>query len=357
MLTAKSRLPIRDIILFGLLPSFLKIWVYRMRGYKIGAKVSLGFGSVVVGESVDIGKNVEIGFFSIIRGKQINLSSYVRVGSFSFLDTPIIEIGEGTRINEQVFVGGLQFPDSRLKIGRNSQIMQMTFINPTRSITIGDDTGIGGDCLIFGHTSWLSRFEGYPTEFKSIEIGNSVSVAWRVFVSAGAKIEDGAVIGANSMVNRKIPARCLAVGSPAKVVAKAPYFPRTITDVEKKSILREIVGEMVTFLQGYGLECRREDSLIEVKREVRSWFWRTHKIYRLWVEEEALSGSMMEKMPKDVDVFLSLQSISEDVRKKLIMDGTMWIDVEKKEQYSRSNELGEEVSQFLRRYGVRLSRV
>ena len=100
--------------------------------------------------------------------------------------------------------------------------MQMTFINPTRSITIGDDTGIGGDCLIFGHTSWLSRFEGYPTEFKSIEIGNSVSVAWRVFVSAGAKIEDGAVIGANSMVNRKIPARCLAVGSPAKVVAKAP---------------------------------------------------------------------------------------------------------------------------------------
>ena len=223
MLTAKSRLPIRDIILFGLLPSFLKIWVYRMRGYKIGAKVRIGFGSVVVGESVDIGKNVEIGFFSIIRGKQIKLSSYVRVGSFSFLDTPIIEIGEGTRINEQVFVGGLQFPDSRLKIGRNSQIMQMTFINPTRSITIGDDTGIGGDCLIFGHTSWLSRFEGYPTEFKSIEIGNSVSVAWRVFVTAGAKIEDGAVIGANSMVNRKIPARCLAVGSPAKVVAKGAH--------------------------------------------------------------------------------------------------------------------------------------
>jgi hypothetical protein len=31
--------------------------------------------------------------------------------------------------NKNVYVGGLQFPDSRLTVGKNCQIMQMTFIN------------------------------------------------------------------------------------------------------------------------------------------------------------------------------------------------------------------------------------
>ena len=177
------------------------------------------------------------------------------IGSFTFLDTPHLEIGDGTKINEQVLCGGLQFPDSRLVIGRNCQVMQMTFINPTKSITIGDDTGIGGDCLIFGHSSWLSTFEGYPVDFRPIEIGSSVSLSWRVFVLAGAKIGDGAVIGANSLVNHTIPPRCLAVGFPARVVAKAPYFPRTVAESEKPGMLRDILSEMVTYLRGFGLAC------------------------------------------------------------------------------------------------------
>ena len=111
--------------------------------------------------------------------------------------------------------------------------MQMSFINPARSIVVGDDTGIGGHCLLFGHTSWLSQFEGYPVEFDTIEIGNSVSLAWRVFILPGTKIGDGAVIGANSLVHRTIPPKCLAVGFPARVVSKYPDFPREIADEEK----------------------------------------------------------------------------------------------------------------------------
>src|SRR5262245_37001218 len=239
MLTDKPRFPIKEIIFVGLLPSPLKKFIYRQRGYRIGRGVSLGIGSVVRGEDVELGDHVSIGFFTVIRGRNIRIGPHVQIGAVSFLDTAHLEIGEGTKINEQVFVGGLQFPDSKLIVGRNCQIMQMTFINPTRTIRIGDDTGIGGDCLLFGHSSWLSKFEGYPVEFDSIEIGNSVSLAWRVFVLPGTKIGDGAVIGANSLVRGEIPSRCLAVGFPARVVSKEPEFPRTLSTAEREAILND----------------------------------------------------------------------------------------------------------------------
>ena len=233
MLTEKPRLPVREILLLGFLPSPLKKLIYRLKGYHFGKGVSISIGAVICGRKVVIGDYTQIGFFTIIRGERIHIGSHVIIGATTFIDTPNLEIGDGTKINEQVFIGGLQFPNASIKIGRNCQIMQLSFINPTRSITIGDDTGIGGHSLIFGHTSWLSQFEGYPVEFDDIEIGNSVSVAWRVFILPGTKIGDGAVIGANSMVHRTIPPRCLAVGFPARVVSKPPDFPKPMTYDEK----------------------------------------------------------------------------------------------------------------------------
>ena len=260
-LTEKPRIPLKEIILLGLLPSPIKILIYKLMGYRIGKAVCLGIGSVIIGNDVEIGEHTNIGFFTILRGEKIRLGAHVRIGATSFIDTPRIYIGDGTKINEQVFIGGLQFPDSCISIGRNCQIMQMSFINPARSITIGDDTGIGGHSLIFGHTSWLSVFEGYPVEFDSIEIGNSVSLAWRVFVLPGTKIGDGAVIGANSLVHRTIPERCMAVGFPARVVSKYPDFPKALRDEDKVEILRNVVEEMIPYLGGaFGIDFRPQSS-------------------------------------------------------------------------------------------------
>src|SRR5262245_9461054 len=235
MFNARPRFPIKQILLHGWLPSPLKKLLYRLKGYQIGKGVRLALGSVIIGDQVTIGAYTQVGFLSFVRGSTIRLGEHWQIGAASMIDTPFVEIGDGTKINEQVFIGGLQFPDSRLVIGRNCQIMQMTFVNPTRSIVIGDDTGIGGDCLLFGHTSWLSRFEGYPVDFDTIEIGNSVSIAWRVFILPGSKIGDGAVVGANSLVRGTIPPRCLAVGFPARVVAKQPDFPRVLSVSDKQA--------------------------------------------------------------------------------------------------------------------------
>jgi len=358
MLTDKPRLPIRAILLYGFLPSPLKTWVYRLKGYRIGKNVTFGFGSVVCGREVQIGDHSRIGFFTAISGRRIQIGAHVQIGAATIIDTPILEIGDGTKINEQVFVGGLQFPDSKLTIGRNCQIMQMTFINPSKSIRIGDDTGIGGNCLLFGHTSWLSKFEGYPVDFQSIEIGNSVSVAWRVFILPGSRIGDGAVIGANSLVNRTVPPRCLAVGFPARVVSKAPDFPIELTDSDKQRFLQEMVAEMIAYLEGFEFECREKEkhSLYEVAHITRRWGRRRERTWRLKVVYAPLAAAASADIHPDLDVFLSLHRIPQEVRSAYDRQQTLWIDIAAKERSERSNDMGEEVVQYLKRYGVRLLR-
>jgi len=356
MITDKPRFPLRSMLLLGWLPSFLKCRIYRLRGYRIGRRVKLGFGAVICTKRAMIGDDVSIGFCSFVRGREVRLGNRVRIGSMCFLDTPYLEIGDDSKLNEQVYVGGLQFPDSRLKIGKNCQIMQMTFINPTISITIGDDTGIGGDSLLFGHASWLSRFEGYPVIFKSIEIGNSVSISWRVFIGAGAKIGDGAVIGANSFVNHTIPSRCLATGSPARVVVAAPWFPRNVSNQERETMLSSILKEMVEYLLGSGIACRETEDGFEVTGHRRRWFSSRRYSERIQVATQPLENRGLPPLAEGTTVFLSLRLIPKELRRELDKQRVQWLEIERKERSDLSHELGEEVVQYLRRHGVRFNR-
>src|SRR3989454_10847833 len=102
-----------------------------------------------------------------------------------------IEIGEDARIREQVSVGGPQLPESRFVLGSRTIILQLAFINPTKPVIIGDDTGIGGHCLIFTHGVWLSAFDGYPVSYEPVTLGNSVWLPWRGSVMPGTTIGDG----------------------------------------------------------------------------------------------------------------------------------------------------------------------
>lgn len=357
MLIQKTRFPVRDILLIGCLPGFFKILVYRLKGYKIGRKVSLGFGSIISGKDVSIGDFSRIGFFTIIRGEKITIGSHVNIGSTTFLDTPIIEIGDDSKINEQVFIGGLQFHDSRFILGKNCQVMQMSFINPARSITIGDDSVVGGCSLLFGHNSWLSLFEGYDVVFKPIEIGNSVALSWRVFLLPGTIIGDGSVIAPNSLVNRTIPPKSLAAGFPARVISKSPDFPKDVSDGEKIDILRKIVDEMIGYFNGSGLECTNNGDNFEITHVRKRLFGKKEKRFFLAITYENISE--VESLPRrgKFNVLVSLRRIPKEVRKELNVRKVMWLDIEKKERPLFWNDLGDEVVLFLRRYGVRFNRV
>jgi acetyltransferase-like isoleucine patch superfamily enzyme len=232
------------------MPSSLKAWAYRtFRGYRIGRGVRFSFGGVVVGRDVDLGDHVEIGLLAVVIGRTIRIGRHSSIGTMSYVSCERIEIGEDARIREQVYVGGPQLPESAFILGSRTIVLQMAFINPTKPVTIGDDTGIGGHCLIFTHGAWLNALDGYPVTYEPVTLGKSVWLPWRVFLMPGTTIGDGSVIGANSLVSGTIPPYSLAVGSPAKVIRSAPDFPRKLSDHERRALVNEMLSEFDRFIE------------------------------------------------------------------------------------------------------------
>jgi acetyltransferase-like isoleucine patch superfamily enzyme len=89
------------------------------------------------------------------------------------------------------------------------------------NITIGNDVQIGPKVVIWGRDHGLSRdqlIREQPHNSQPITIGNDVWIGANVTILKGVNIEDGAVVGAGSVVTRDVPKYGIAVGNPAKVI-------------------------------------------------------------------------------------------------------------------------------------------
>lgn len=90
-------------------------------------------------------------------------------------------------------------------------------------VTIGDDVMMGPECVIYtsGHrhdrTDIPMMDQGF-TEPMPVVIGNDVWIGRRVMIMPGVKIGNGCIIGAGAVVTKDIPDYSVAAGVPAKVV-------------------------------------------------------------------------------------------------------------------------------------------
>ena len=346
MLFNKPRIPFKQIILIGLLPSFLKKLYYHLLGYKIGKNVKFGIGSVILGENVNIDANTKIGFFTVIRARIVKIERNVTIGALTFMDTERIEIGEDTRIRERVSVGGLATPDSLLKIGKRCIVMQYSFINPTKPVIINDDSGIGGYSLIFTHGSWLSQLEGYPVTFASVTIGKNVWLPWRVFIMPGITIGDNVVVGANSLISTNLPSNCLASGSPIKIIAK--NYPRKISEERKNTIFRDIINDFMSYIKYNELSIEENDLnecqkvlLIHNKNKV-------HEINIMYEKREKISPKFSDNL---LIIYYQDQLSNIKAHKH-----KMVLDIKNRNRIGKS-EIGETVVRYLSRYGIRFNRL
>jgi len=344
-LLPKDRIPFGHLLVFGWLPSPVKAWLYRLvLGYRIGRGVRFGFGGVVVGRDVELADHVEIGLFAVVMGRRIRIGRHSSVGTFSYVSCRVIEIGEDAKIREQVYVGGPQLPESRFALGSRTIVLQMAYINPTKPVVIGDDTGIGGHCLIFTHGAWLSALEGYPVNYEPVTLGRSVWLPWRVFVMPGATIGDGCVIGANSLVAGTIPPRSLALGSPAKVVRTAPDFPRRLDAAQRAVLVQEMVAEFERFTADAGVT-------VAVDGATRTYRRDGDRFRLVW----ARAGEA-PPVPSPGDTVLSEDALPDDVRDGYRRRGVHWIDLGAKTRSREGSPLTEELVLFLGRYGIRPAR-
>ena len=95
-------------------------------------------------------------------------------------------------------------------------------------IFIGDHTMIGPNVTLAttGHPLRPDLRERGAQFSEPIRIGRNVWIGANVTVLTGVTIGDNAVIGACSLVTRDVPADCVAVGTPARVIREIDAHDR-----------------------------------------------------------------------------------------------------------------------------------
>jgi len=361
-LIPRARLPIGHLLAFGWMPSALRVWAYRtLLGYRIGRRVSIAPGAAIVGERVQLGDGVEIGLLAVVQGREITIGAHSKVGTMSYLSCERIEIGDDAWIAEQVYVGGPQLPESLFRLGSRTIVLQQANINPTKPVIIGDDTGIGGHCLIFTHGAWLNVLDGYPAQYEPVTIGQSVWLPWRVFVMPGTTIGDGSVIGANSLVQGTIPPASLAVGTPAKVIRQAPAWPRIPTPDERAALVRTMLEEFDRFAvyKGVAISEPAGDGAASPDADpvrVRT-YTRGGNRYRLLIGADAPGAAERIRARATAgDTVLAQYALESGDRDRLRAVGADWLDLAGRTRSAAGSPLTEELALFIRRYGIRLPR-
>ncbi|HPD29450.1 MAG TPA: AMP-binding protein [Phycisphaerae bacterium] len=111
--------------------------------------------------------------------------------------------------------------DGRIILGENAQLGMGTIVNAGADVIIGRRTAFASYCtIISSEHNYLTREpfmrQGYRHE--PVYIGEDVWGAAYTFVGRGARIGNGAVIGANTQIRGHIPAWAVVMGNPARVV-------------------------------------------------------------------------------------------------------------------------------------------
>jgi len=192
---------------------------------------------IVASDSVFIGEYAFInsGFKARCRSLYIGRHCYIGIG---------VEIGGG----------GCNGPNAHVTIGAKSLIAERSFINCAESVTIGEHVAFGYETQVWTHGVWQPVVDGFPKmKQEPVKIGNEVWLPSRCQVMAGVEIGDNVVVGMGSLVNKNLPAGCVAVGRPARII-KENEFPKAITDEDLRAELNNILKIYMTIAEDKGFE-------------------------------------------------------------------------------------------------------
>lgn len=119
---------------------------------------------------------------------------------------------------------------TNIQLGANFYSNHNLVILDGAPVIIGDYVFIAPNCVITtaGHALDKEQRAAGLEIAKPITIGNYVWIGANVSILPGVTIGDGTIIGANSVVNKDIPAGVVAAGVPCKVIRK-------ITEADKNA--------------------------------------------------------------------------------------------------------------------------
>ncbi|MEJ1089996.1 glycerophosphodiester phosphodiesterase family protein [Microbacterium sp. Mu-80] len=125
--------------------------------------------------------------------------------------------------------------DSTVRVGKDVSTTRSVFLSATEgtSVIIGDDVMFATNNEVRAddaHAIFDVSSGKRVNPARSVTVGNHVWLARDAVILGGATIGDGSVIGYRSLVTRKVPNNCVAVGAPATVTRRNIAWERPHLD-------------------------------------------------------------------------------------------------------------------------------
>ena len=171
--------------------------IFFSKDTKIGNNVTIE-PYVVIGSKVKIGNNVIIKSFSHLESCKIE--NKVEIGPYARI-RPNTILKEGSKVGNFVEI-------KKSTLGKNSKASHLTYIGDS---TIGNSVNIGAGTI-------TCNYDGVKKS--KTKIKNNVFIGSNSSLVAPLTVEEGSVVGAGSVITRKVRKKSLALTRSAQIEVK-----------------------------------------------------------------------------------------------------------------------------------------
>ena len=221
-----------------------KIAALREHGARIGERVVLGEGSLVVAPQVVLGDGVELGARATVRCEEI-----VAIGAETQFGPDLELLCRRAFVGENVWGGrsvrfgggGHRDPWAVLAVGDLAFVGDEAFVNVCRPVLIGREVFLTMRSLIVTHNVGHSILEGFENRFAPVVLEDRAQIGLGVVVYAGCRVGAEAIVASGSYVTGDIAAGSFAIGVPAKVTGSSSHKLSRPRQIE---IARRLVEEL-----------------------------------------------------------------------------------------------------------------
>lgn len=181
--------------------------------------------------------------FGVFHTKMVLMGNNVSYSKYRIVGTPYIDVsgggivfGNNLQMNNGMMANQIGYntpcvfrvENGSIVIGDNVGMSQTTLIAKGADITIGNNVKLGGGAKIyttdFHSLDYVKRRDSEvdiaERKCASVTIGDDCFIGAGVIILKGVNIGARSIIGAGSVVSKDIPADCIAVGNPCKVIKK-----------------------------------------------------------------------------------------------------------------------------------------
>ncbi len=128
----------------------------------------------------------------------------------------LLGFGEGASVYESSYVYG------DVAVGAGTWIGPFTILDGSGGLSIGSTCSISAGVHIYTHETVRWALSGGVAEYEHapVVIGDRCHIGAQTVVAKGVTIGDECVVGACSFVNRDLPPRTIAVGTPCRPIGR-----------------------------------------------------------------------------------------------------------------------------------------